>query len=91
MSVPLPKAKNIARDPRVAVNVVDPDDPYRHFAVRGRVIATAAEGARRASTKSPRSIWVARTSISGASRKRGWLSPSRRTRSRRPCAAESPG
>jgi PPOX class probable F420-dependent enzyme len=32
------KAKNIARDPRVAVNIADPDNPSRFFAVRGRVI-----------------------------------------------------
>lgn len=38
------KARNIARDPRVAVNVTDPDDPTRFYAVRGRVIATTTEG-----------------------------------------------
>src|ERR1700744_1836788 len=32
------KAKNIARAPRVAVNIADPDNPSRFFAVRGRVI-----------------------------------------------------
>jgi PPOX class probable F420-dependent enzyme len=40
------KARNIARDPRVAVNVVDPQDMRRFFAVRGRVIATTTEGGR---------------------------------------------
>ena len=38
------KARNIARDPRVAVNIVDPDDTSRHYAVRGRVIASTTEG-----------------------------------------------
>ena len=38
------KARNIRRDPRVAVNIVDPDDPGRFYAVRGRVIATTTEG-----------------------------------------------
>ena len=40
------KAKNVARDPRVAVNVADPDDVRRFFAVRGRVVAITTEGAR---------------------------------------------
>lgn len=40
------KARNIARDPRVAVNVVDPQDMRRFYAVRGRVIATTTEGGR---------------------------------------------
>ena len=40
----LQKARNIARDPRVAVNIVDPDDTSRHYAVRGRVIASTTEG-----------------------------------------------
>jgi PPOX class probable F420-dependent enzyme len=38
------KARNVARDPRVAVNVVDPGSTRRYFAVRGRVIATTTEG-----------------------------------------------
>ena len=38
------KARNIARDPRVAVNVLDPDNSARFYAVRGRVIATSTEG-----------------------------------------------
>ena len=32
------KALNIARDPRVALSVVDRDDPYRQADVRGRVV-----------------------------------------------------
>jgi PPOX class probable F420-dependent enzyme len=38
------KARNVARDPHVAINVVDPDNSRRYFAVRGRVIATTTEG-----------------------------------------------
>jgi PPOX class probable F420-dependent enzyme len=38
------KARNVARDPRVAVNIADPDDIRRYYAVRGRVIATATDG-----------------------------------------------
>jgi PPOX class probable F420-dependent enzyme len=38
------KARNVARDPRLAVNVADPGNTRRYFAVRGRVIATTTEG-----------------------------------------------
>ena len=38
------KARNIARDPRVAVNVVDPEDVIRYYAVRGRVVADDHRG-----------------------------------------------
>ena len=34
------KAKNVARDPRVAISVVHFDQPYRSAWVRGRVAAT---------------------------------------------------
>ena len=39
------KARNVHRDPRVAVNIVDPDDSRRYYMVRGRVIATTKDGA----------------------------------------------
>ena len=32
------KVRNVERDPRVAVCVVDPADPSRYFAIRGRVV-----------------------------------------------------
>jgi PPOX class probable F420-dependent enzyme len=32
------KAKNLADDPRVALSIVDRDDPYRQADVRGRVV-----------------------------------------------------
>jgi PPOX class probable F420-dependent enzyme len=38
------KARNVAREPHVAVNVVDPDNTRCYFAVRGRVIAATTEG-----------------------------------------------
>ena len=38
------KARNVARDGRVAVNIVDPDDVFRYYAVRGRVIDMTTEG-----------------------------------------------
>src|SRR6476469_7734864 len=38
------KLRNIERDPRVAVAIVDPADPFRYFQVRGRVIAMTTEG-----------------------------------------------
>ncbi|MGY1841441.1 MULTISPECIES: PPOX class F420-dependent oxidoreductase [unclassified Modestobacter] len=39
------KVKNMARDPRVAVNVADPADVSRYVAVRGRVVEVTADGA----------------------------------------------
>jgi PPOX class probable F420-dependent enzyme len=38
------KARNVVRDPRVAVNIADPDNPRHYFAVRGRVVAATTEG-----------------------------------------------
>jgi PPOX class probable F420-dependent enzyme len=38
------KIRNLARDGRVAVNVVNPDDVFSYWAVRGRVIDTTTEG-----------------------------------------------
>ncbi len=38
------KARNLARDPRVALNVVDPDDTRRYYALRGRVVSVTEEG-----------------------------------------------
>jgi PPOX class probable F420-dependent enzyme len=31
------KYRNYQRDPRVAVSILDPDDPYRYLEIRGRV------------------------------------------------------
>jgi len=42
----LQKARNIVRDPRVALNVVDPENTSRSYAVRGRVVKVTSEGGR---------------------------------------------
>jgi PPOX class probable F420-dependent enzyme len=34
------KARNVARDPRVALSIVDEQNPYRNVQVRGRVVET---------------------------------------------------
>lgn len=39
------KRENIARDPRVAISITDPDNPYRYLEVRGRVVETTSDGA----------------------------------------------
>ena len=39
------KARNVERDPRVAVSVSDPAHPSRYYAVRGRVVSATTEGA----------------------------------------------
>lgn len=38
------KARNIERDPRVAVSISDPANPSRYHAVRGQVVNVTAEG-----------------------------------------------
>ena len=40
------KVRNMRRDPRVAVNVADPENPSRYFGVRGRVVTITEDGAR---------------------------------------------
>jgi PPOX class probable F420-dependent enzyme len=37
------KARNLARDARVAVNIVDQNNVFRYYAVRGRVIDMTTE------------------------------------------------
>lgn len=39
------KDRNLRRDPRVALSIQDPDNPYRYVQVRGRVEAVTEEGA----------------------------------------------
>src|SRR5688572_33315358 len=39
------KDKNVRRDPRVALAIIDPDDPYRYVEVRGRVTEITEDGA----------------------------------------------
>src|SRR5688572_3451929 len=39
------KDRNMRRDPRVALSIVDPDNPYRYVMIRGRVIEFTETGA----------------------------------------------
>jgi PPOX class probable F420-dependent enzyme len=39
------KDKNMRRDPRVGIDVLDPDNPYRHLSIRGRVVEITEQGA----------------------------------------------
>jgi PPOX class probable F420-dependent enzyme len=39
------KDRNMRRDPRVAIEIIDPDDPYRYFQIRGRVVEITTDGA----------------------------------------------
>ncbi len=39
------KDKNMRRDPRVALEITDPDNPYRYIEVRGKVVKVSEEGA----------------------------------------------
>jgi PPOX class probable F420-dependent enzyme len=39
------KDKNMRRDPRVGLDVVDPENPYRHLSIRGRVVEITENGA----------------------------------------------
>jgi PPOX class probable F420-dependent enzyme len=39
------KDKNVRREPRVALAVTDPENPYRHLAVQGKVVEVTEQGA----------------------------------------------
>jgi len=39
------KDKNVRRDPRVTLTLIDPDNPYRYLEVRGRVVEITEKGA----------------------------------------------
>jgi PPOX class probable F420-dependent enzyme len=39
------KDRNMRRDPRVGMDIMDPDNPYRHLSIRGRVVEITEEGA----------------------------------------------
>ena len=39
------KDQNVRRDPRVAICIVDPDNPYRYVEIRGRVVEITEQGA----------------------------------------------
>ena len=38
------KVRNVERDPRVALAIQDPENPFRYIQVRGKVIAMTTEG-----------------------------------------------
>src|SRR3954452_203841 len=38
------KAKNLAREPRVAVSIADPDNAYRYIGIQGRVVEMIEQG-----------------------------------------------
>ena len=39
------KDRNVRRDPRVSLSILDPDNPYRYMAIRGRVVEITQKGA----------------------------------------------
>jgi len=39
------KDRNVRRDPRVALAIIDPDNPYRYLEIRGRVAEITEQGA----------------------------------------------
>ena len=40
------KPRNLARDNRVALSIIDQENPYKYIQVRGKVVETTTEGAR---------------------------------------------
>ena len=39
------KDRNVRRDPRVSLSILDPENPYRYLAIRGRVVEITQNGA----------------------------------------------
>jgi len=39
------KDRNLRRDPRVALAIIDPDNPYRYLEIRGKVVEITEQGA----------------------------------------------
>ena len=39
------KDRNLRRDPRVALSLTDPDNPYRYLEIRGKVVEITEQGA----------------------------------------------
>jgi PPOX class probable F420-dependent enzyme len=39
------KEQNVARDPKVGISILDPNDPYRYISIRGEVEELTEEGA----------------------------------------------
>src|SRR4029450_304500 len=38
------KAKNLAREPRVALSIADPENPYKYLGIQGRVVEMTETG-----------------------------------------------
>jgi PPOX class probable F420-dependent enzyme len=38
------KAKNLAREPRVALSISDPENPYRYLGIQGKVVEMTEQG-----------------------------------------------
>jgi PPOX class probable F420-dependent enzyme len=39
------KDRNMRRNPRVALSIIDPDNPYRYLEIRGKVVEVTEQGA----------------------------------------------
>ncbi len=39
------KDRNVRRDPRISMAIIDPDNPYRYLEIRGRVVEITEQGA----------------------------------------------
>jgi PPOX class probable F420-dependent enzyme len=39
------KDRNVRRDPRVAMAIIDPENPYRYLEIRGKVVEITEDGA----------------------------------------------
>jgi PPOX class probable F420-dependent enzyme len=39
------KERNVERNPKVGIEIMDPDDPYRYVSVRGEVVEVTEDGA----------------------------------------------
>jgi PPOX class probable F420-dependent enzyme len=39
------KDRNMSKNARVALSIIDPDNPYAHIAVRGKIVRVSEEGA----------------------------------------------
>lgn len=39
------KDRNVRRDPRVAISLMDPENPYRYLEIRGKVVEITEQGA----------------------------------------------
>ena len=50
------KDRNVRCDPRVALAIIDPDNPYRYLEIRGKVVEITEDGAADHITKWPRNI-----------------------------------